>query len=109
MKSARDLLPTNIGEAGDIERIANTIVALWNCQKTEEPINEKAAEEICKYQGTKTYNESAIFAKILKRRGFASGFAATFPFEGNTGRILDRGDATTDEINNYSPQHNSLL
>ncbi len=109
VKSARDLLPTNIGEAGDIERIANTIVALWNCQKTEEPINEKAAEEICKYQGTKTYNESAIFAKILKRRGFASGFAATFPFEGNTGRILDRGDATTDEINNYSPQHNSLL
>lgn len=99
VKSAKDLLPTNIGEAGDIERIANTIVALWNCQKTEEPINEKADEEICKYQGTKTYNESAIFAKILKRRGFASGFTGTFPFEGNTGRILDRGDATTEEIN----------
>lgn len=99
VKSARDLLPTNIGEAGDIERIANTIVALWNCQKTEEPVSEKADEEICKYQGTKTYNESAIFAKILKRRGYASGFTGTFPFEGNTGRILDRGDATTEEIN----------
>ena len=99
VKSARDLLPTNIGEAGDIERIANTIVALWNCQKTEEPANEDASKEICKYQGTKTYNESAIFAKILKRRGYASGFTATFPFEGNTGRILDRGDATTNEIN----------
>jgi hypothetical protein len=36
VKSAKDLLPTNIGEAGDIERIANTIVALWNCQKTED-------------------------------------------------------------------------
>lgn len=104
VKSARDLLPTNIGEAGDIERIANTIVALWNCQKTEEPINEKADEDICKYQGTKTYNESAIFAKILKRRGYASGFTETFPFEGNTGRILDRGDATTEEITRPQPQ-----
>lgn len=104
VKSAKDLLPTNIGEAGDIERIANTIVALWNCQKTEEPINEKADEEICKYQGTKTYNESALFAKILKRRGYASGFTGTFPFEGNTGRILDRGDASTEEINHPRPK-----
>ena len=48
---------------------------------------------------TKEYNSSAIFAKILKRRGYASGFTATFPFEGNTGRILDRGDATTKDIN----------
>ena len=37
--------------------------------------------------------------EILKRRGFASGFTATFPFEGNIGRILDRGDATSEEIN----------
>lgn len=103
VKSAHDLLPTNIGEAGDIERIANTIIALWNCLKTEEPVNEKADEEICKYQGTKIYNESAIFAKILKRRGYASGFTGTFPFEGNTGRILDRGDVTTEEINNSQP------
>lgn len=98
VKSAKDLLPTNIGEAGDIERIANTIVALWNCQKTEDQGSPDKNQEIADYQGTKTYNESAIFAKILKRRGYASGFTATFPFEGNTGRILDRGDATTTEI-----------
>ena len=109
VKSARDLQATNIGEAGDIERIANTIVALWNCQKTEEPANEKADEEICKYQGTKTYNESAIFAKILKRRGYASGLTATFPFEGNTGRILDRGDATTEEINHSQPLQQKIV
>jgi hypothetical protein len=108
VKSARDLLPTNIGEAGDIERIANTIVALWNCQKTEEPANENADKEICKYQGTKTYNESAIFAKILKRRGYASGFTSTFPFEGNTGRILDRGDAATDEIQSPVPSGSNV-
>lgn len=108
VKSAKDLLPTNIGEAGDIERIANTIVALWNCQKTEEPANENADKEICKYQGTKTYNESAIFAKILKRRGYASGFTSTFPFEGNTGRILDRGDAATDEIQSPVPSGSNV-
>lgn len=98
VKSAKDLLPTNIGEAGDIERIANTIVALWNCQKTDDPGTEKGREEICKYQGTKKFDESAIFAKILKRRGSASGFTGTFPFEGNTGCILDKGDASTSEI-----------
>ena len=99
VKSAKDLLPTNIGEAGDIERIANTIVALWNCQKTEDPGTDELRQKIAEYQGTKEYNSSAIFAKILKRRGYASGFTATFSFEGNTGRILDRGDATTKDIN----------
>lgn len=98
VRSAKDLLTTNIGEAGDIERIANTIVALWNCQKTEDPGTDELRQKIAEYQGTKKYNSSAIFAKILKRRGYASGITATFPFEGNTGRILDRGDATTMEI-----------
>ena len=98
VKSAKDLLPTNIGEAGDIERIANTIVALWNCQKTEDPGTDELRQKIAEFQGTKEFNSSAIFAKILKRRGYASGFTATFPFEGNTGRILDRGDAATKEI-----------
>ena len=69
VKSAKDLLPTNIGEAGDIERIANTIVALWNCQKTEDPGTDELRQKIAEYQGTKEYNSSAIFAKILKRRG----------------------------------------
>ena len=99
VKSAKDLLTTNIGEAGDIERIANTIVGLWNCQKTEDPGTDERREEIAKYQGTKEYNSSAIFAKILKRRGYSSGLTSTFQFEGNTGRILDKGDATTEEIN----------
>lgn len=101
VKSAKDLLPTNIGEAGDIERIANTIVALWNCQKTEDPGTPERCKEIAEYQGTKEYNSSAIFAKILKRRGYASGFTGTFPFEGNTGRILDKGDAPIGDI--YNP------
>lgn len=104
VKSAKDLLPTNIGEAGDIERIANTIVALWNCQKTEDPGTDELRQKIAEYQGTKEYNSSAIFAKILKRRGYASGFTGTFPYEGNTGRILDRGDASTEEINHPRPK-----
>lgn len=108
VKSAKDLLPTNIGEAGDIERIANTIVALWNCQKTEDPGTDELRQKIAEYQGTKEYNSSAIFAKILKRRGYASGFTATFPFEGNTGRILDRGDVTTNEIHNPQVKQNTF-
>lgn len=108
VKSYKDLLPTNIGEAGDIERIANTIVALWNCQKTEDPGSDEERQKIADAQGTLEYNSSAIFAKILKRRDRASGLTATFPFEGNIGRILDRGDASTEEINIPQPKQQEI-
>jgi len=108
VKSIKDLLPTNIGEAGDIERIANTIVALWNCQKTEDPGSDEERQKIADAQGTLEYNSSAIFAKILKRRDRCSGLKATFPFEGNTGRILDYGDATTEEINHPQSKQQEL-
>ena len=108
VKSIRDLLPTNIGEAGDIERIANTIVALWNCQKTEDPGSDEERQKIADAQGTLEYNSSAIFAKILKRRDRCSGLKATFPFEGNTGRILDYGDVTTAEINQPQSKQQEL-
>lgn len=68
---------TAIGEAGDIERIANLILGFWNSTKDElEPSGRKP-------EGSK------IFVKVLKGRDMGSGAENIFGFNGNTGAILD--------------------
>ena len=97
VKSIKDLLPTNIGEAGDIERIANTIVALWNCQKTEDPGSDEERQKIADAQGTLEYNSSAIFAKILKRRDEykrASSGTSELQFKPVVAKSFNRGFTT---------------
>ena len=70
--------------------------------------SDEERQKIADAQGTLEYNSSAIFAKILKRRDRSSGLKASFPFEGNTGRILDYGDATTEEINHPQSKQQEL-
>jgi DNA primase len=72
---------TNIGEAGDIERIANLIVGIWNCNKT--PIVTKEDEK--KIQPINTPN--TIYTTVLKNRGGKSDIYANLKFNGNTGKI----------------------
>ena len=74
---------TKIGEAGDIERIANLIVGFWNNNfkpvGTEGEINEISAQGIAT-QGT-------IYATILKNRGGRVGLSELLDYNGNTGKI----------------------
>jgi DNA primase len=72
---------TNIGEAGDIERIANLIVGIWNCNKT--PIIP--ANELKNIQHINTPN--TIYTTVLKNRGGKSDIYANLKFNGNTGKI----------------------
>jgi DNA primase len=72
---------TNIGEAGDIERIANLIVGIWNCNKT--PIGTES--ELKQIQDINTPN--TIYATVLKNRGGKSDIYANLKFSGNTGKI----------------------
>ena len=74
---------TKIGEAGDIERIANLIVGFWNNNfkpiATEGELNEignKGAEAT-----------DTIYATILKNRGGRVGLEEILDFNGNTGKI----------------------
>jgi DNA primase catalytic core len=69
---------TNIGEAGDIERIANLIIGFWNRTKPE--LNNKD-EDLGRVLFPK------IFATVLKSRDSATGAKADFLFDGNTGKI----------------------
>ena len=73
---------TKIGEAGDIERIANLIVGFWNNNfkplATEGELNEI---------NNKGVAPDTIYTTILKNRGGRVGLEEILSFNGNTGKI----------------------
>jgi DNA primase catalytic core len=80
---------TKIGEAGDIERIANLIVGFWNnnfkpmaTDGELRDINEKGALN----------NADTLFTTILKNRGGRVGLEELLSFNGNTGKIKNNGN-----------------
>lgn len=81
---------TKIGEAGDIERIANLIVGFWNN-------NFKAVgsdSEINEIENTIAPEPDTIHATILKQRGGRVGLTESFLFNGNTGKISNRSNTS---------------
>jgi replicative DNA helicase len=76
--------PTKIGEAGDIERIANLIVGFWNNNFL--PLaSEGESNEI--WQKIKGQSKNSLYVKILKNRGGRVGLEEILSFNGNTGKI----------------------
>jgi replicative DNA helicase len=75
--------PTKIGEAGDIERIANLIIGFWNNNfkplATEGELNEITSK------GATT--PDTLYTTILKNRGGKVGLEEILSFNGNTGKI----------------------
>jgi DNA primase catalytic core len=89
------LHPTNIGEAGDIERIVNTLVGLWNMDKKPvlKGITEAEVDEInTRIQNRKLKGEGAknMYLEILKSRDLPTGSYEFLDFNGNTGKIKNR-------------------
>ena len=70
---------TKIGEAGDIERIANLIVGFWN--NNFEPIGTEG--ELSQL----TITPNTLYTTILKNRGGRVGLKEILQFNGNTGKI----------------------
>ena len=83
------LHPTKIGEAGDIERIANLIVGFWN--NNFQPL---ATEGELKEIGSIT--PDTLYTKILKNRGGRVGLEEILSFNGNTGKIKNAPKPDTD-------------
>ena len=74
---------TKIGEAGDIERIANLIVGFWN-----NAFNPMGTEGEIKEINDKGINlPNTIYTTILKNRGGRVGLEERLSFNGNTGKI----------------------
>ena len=86
---------TKIGEAGDIERIANLVVGFWNNNfkplATDGELNEI---------NIKTANmPDSIFISVLKNRSGRVGLEESLSFNGNTGKI--KNSSNIDNISNY--------
>jgi hypothetical protein len=80
------LHPTNIGEAGDIERIVNTLVGLWDLSKAT--VDEKMSKGDKKDIETKTGNSrSGMYLEILKSRDLPTGGYGILEYNGKTGKI----------------------
>jgi DNA primase catalytic core len=77
---------TKIGEAGDIERIANLIIGFWNNNfkplATEGEINE------INLKGC--FTPDTIYTTVLKNRGGIVGKGELLSFNGNTGKISNQ-------------------
>lgn len=77
---------TKIGEAGDIERIANLIIGFWN---NNLPII--ASEGELKDISLKGLNTpETIYTTVLKNRGGRVGLDELLSFNGNTGKISNQ-------------------
>ncbi|MCG8208288.1 DnaB-like helicase C-terminal domain-containing protein [Tenacibaculum finnmarkense] len=77
------LHPTKIGEAGDIERIANLIVAFWN-NNHKSTGSEGELNEISKNNLDK---KDTFYTEILKQRGGKVGLTELLEYNGNKATI----------------------
>ena len=81
---------TKIGEAGDIERIANLIVGFWN--NTFKPLNPTDGE--LKDLNSKGANTpDTLYTVVLKNRGGRVGLEEILSFNGNTGKIKNSSNS----------------
>jgi len=74
---------TKIGEAGDIERVANLIIGFWN--NNFEPIGSDALLAELKSSGY--IKPQTLYVKLLKNRGGIANIADLLNYNGNTGKI----------------------
>lgn len=74
---------TKIGEAGDIERIANLIVGFWN--NNFKPLATEVELNEINNKGATT--PDTLYTTILKNRGGRVGLEEILSFNGNTGKI----------------------
>jgi len=80
------LHPTKVGEAGDIERIVNTLVGLWDISKNTVPKDTASGEnkEIAlRTKGATT----GMYVELLKSRELQTGIYELLDYNGKTGKI----------------------
>lgn len=85
--SPTEMNSQNIADSADLEREANKVLLLWNSAFSplnKSQYNEKKIEEGKRMElGT----SGKIYGVLRKNRGGTPNIDATFPFNGNTGRI----------------------
>ena len=88
------LYANKIGEAGDIERIANLIVGFWN-NNGFKPLGSDGDLKEINNRGINI--PETLYATVLKNRGGKVGQEELLSFNGNTGKIKNSNNSS----NNY--------
>ena len=86
------LHPTKIGEAGDIERIVNTLVGLWDVSKNivGKETSKGEESEIKKRTGDAT---TGMYVELLKSRELQTGIYELLDYNGKTGKIKNSSNS----------------
>lgn len=84
--------PTRIGEAGDIERIANLLVGFWNTafKPALEKGRDSKMQQVLQEIGLNLGVPGTLYLEVMKNRDGVAGVTERFHFNGNTGRISNR-------------------
>lgn len=88
VQNANDMHYTRIGEAGDIERIANLILGMWNYKF--KAVVKGNVDEKWMYD-PKVLSGEMLF-EVLKGREIGAGYRMEVFHNGNTGKIISRQD-----------------
>lgn len=99
VKNHLELVNTNLGEAGDIERGAHLILAIWNNNDPNKKISETEATNYKTEISSKGYDSpNTLYLKTLKNRGGRVDIAGLLSWNGNT-KVVESLTATErDEI-----------
>lgn len=78
---------TNLGEAGDIERVANLIIGLYNTNFSQKGLTAAQIKAITDTYKDVVNERNKLFAKILKNRDGEAGKYTFFQFDGGSGTV----------------------
>lgn len=93
--SEEDLSPINIGEAGDIERIASLIIGMFNRNFHMMTRSGNTSKD-----GAKVEKENAIYFEVLKGRKIGNGHSTIMNFDGNKGLLSNKKETILAEFPN---------
>lgn len=130
VKNHLELVNTNLGEAGDIERGAHLILAIWNNNDPNKKISEAESTNYRAEISSKGYDlPNTLYLKTLKNRGGRVDIAGLLSWNGNTkvveslkgeeldkigyqrGRVIEDAGSSTNEYKKNSidfSKNNSL-
>jgi replicative DNA helicase len=94
---------TNIADSSDVEKIANTIICIWNSNTTA--AQAVKGDTITADNGQEmTYGEEGkIFCKVVKNRNGIAGGTGVFYFDGDTKKISMTTRESESESENGKP------
>ena len=99
VKNHLELVTTNLGEAGDIERGAHLILAIWNNNDPNKKVSDPESTNYKIEISNKKYDTpNTLYLKTLKNRGGRVDIAGLLSWNGNTKVVESLTAKDIDEI-----------